>query len=254
MSDGPPSWTTRPSSTTTSRSASTIASSGSCVTRTATASNSARWRRSWARTSRRVRASSAASGSSRSSRRGRVASARARATRWAWPPDSLRGLAPAWSARPRRSSHSAACARASRLGRALAARPERHVVQGGQVREEQVVLEDDADRAGLGRRTLQRRAVQAQTAVGERGQAGEGTQGGGLPGTVRAEQGDDLAGRDAQRHVETEGAALDDEVGVEPVRTVGGPRQGLMGSVILLSSNGRAGPPAPRRTRPAGPD
>ena len=43
----------------------------------------------------RVPASSAASGSSSSSAAGSVARARASATRWAWPPDSARGLAPA---------------------------------------------------------------------------------------------------------------------------------------------------------------
>ena len=41
----------------------------------------------------RVLASRAARGSSSSSSRGSVARARARATRWAWPPDSVRGLA-----------------------------------------------------------------------------------------------------------------------------------------------------------------
>lgn len=49
-----------------------------------------------------------------------------------------------------------------RLGGAVTAWSEGHVVQGRQVGEEQVVLEDDADRACLRRRTLQRRAVQPQ--------------------------------------------------------------------------------------------
>ena len=71
-----------------------------------------------------------------------------------------------------------------RLGRAVAARAEGHVVQGGEVREEQVVLEDDADRAGLRRRTVQRRAVQPQMAAGERGQPGQRAQGGGLARAV----------------------------------------------------------------------
>ncbi len=55
---------------------------------------------------------------------------------------------PRGSARPIRSSHAAARVRASALLAAPAARSEGDVVEGGQVREEQVVLEDDADRAG----------------------------------------------------------------------------------------------------------
>ncbi|GAB3841905.1 hypothetical protein GCM10029963_14000 [Micromonospora andamanensis] len=64
---------------------------------------------------------------------------------------------------------------------ALAARPERDVVQGGQVREEQVVLEDDTDRPLLGRGPqatggiVQVTAGDAEVPVGEGDQAGEGT-------------------------------------------------------------------------------
>ena len=112
---------------------------------------SARWRCSSARVSRRVRASSAASGSSSSSSVGSTASARASATRWACPPDSCRGLRPGvlGQADPVQPARRPA-ARAVAPVDAAAARAERDVVQRGQVREEQVVLEHHADRPALG--------------------------------------------------------------------------------------------------------
>ncbi|GAA2675464.1 hypothetical protein GCM10010400_42370 [Streptomyces aculeolatus] len=58
--------------------------------------------------------------------------------------------------------------------------------------------------------------------VGERDEPGEGTQGGGLAGAVGAQEGDDVAGAGGERHVEPEGAALDDEPGVEPVAAAHG--------------------------------
>ena len=112
-----PACTTRPSSTMTSRSASTIASSGSWVTSTVAPSNDGEVAVA-ARPGRPAgcAASSAASGSSSSSSRGSAASARASATRWACPPESWRGLRPACSASPTRSSQSAARSRASPPG------------------------------------------------------------------------------------------------------------------------------------------
>lgn len=107
------------------------------------------------------------------------------------------------------------------LGRALAAGAEGDVVQGGKVREEQIVLEDHADRTGLGRRTVQRGPVEAQMTAGERGEPGQRAQRGGLPGTVGPEQRDDVTGRGGQRHVESEGTALHDETGVEAVAAYG---------------------------------
>src|SRR5215216_6314540 len=100
-----------------------MASRGSWVTSSRVPSKEARWRRRSRRTSVRVAASRAARGSSRSSSRGSPAMARARATRWAWPPDRARGRAPAWPARPTRSSQPAARRRASALGRPRARSP-----------------------------------------------------------------------------------------------------------------------------------
>ncbi|CAM5437813.1 hypothetical protein SFUMM280S_09567 [Streptomyces fumanus] len=101
------------------------------------------------------------------------------------------------------------------LGGAAAARAERHVVQRAEVREEQVVLEDHADRAGLGGRTVQCGAVQAQVPAGEGLQAGQGAQGRGLAGTVGAEQGHHLTGGRGQGDVQPEAAAVDHQTGVE---------------------------------------
>jgi hypothetical protein len=53
--------------------------------------------------------------------------------------------------------------------------------------------------------------------AGERHEPGERTQGGGLPGTVGTQQGDDVTRGCTQCHVETERSAIDDEPGVEPV-------------------------------------
>ncbi len=61
---------------------------------------------------------------------------------------------------------------------------------------------------------------EAEVPVGERKQTGEGPQRGRLAGAVRPEQSDDLAGADGQRQVESEGATVHDEVGVEH-RTAG---------------------------------
>ena len=89
----------------------------------------------------RVCASSAESGSSRSRTRGSRASARASATRWRSPPESSSGRASASAEIRKRSSSSST--------RAAAA--EGDVRAHGQVREERVLLEDEPDRAALGR-------------------------------------------------------------------------------------------------------
>ncbi len=98
---------------------------------------------------------------------------------------------------------------------ALAAGAEGDVVQGGEVGEEQVVLEDDADGAVLGGCAGQVGAVEAEVAVGEGGEAGEGAQGRGLAGAVGAEEGEDLAGGGGEGDVQTEAGAGHLEVGVQ---------------------------------------
>ena len=84
---------TLPSSSIRMRSASATASDTSCVTTTAVKPLSCQTRSTRSCISMRVSASSAPSGSSSSSNRGWLTSARARATRCFWPPDSTDGQA-----------------------------------------------------------------------------------------------------------------------------------------------------------------
>lgn len=104
------------------------------------------------------------------------------------------------------------------------------------MREQQVVLEDHADRAFLGGgvqplgRVLQDVAVQPQVTGAERQQAGQRAQGGGLPGAVRAEQRDHLAGGGGEGEVQGEGGAVDPQPGVQTGGAgVGGHRRGAPG-------------------------
>ena len=84
---GAASCSSRPALMTPTWSATASASSWSCVTKTAVVPTSSWIRRISSRSCVRTRASSADSGSSSSSTRGRIASARASATRCCWPPD-----------------------------------------------------------------------------------------------------------------------------------------------------------------------
>ena len=80
-----------------------------------------------------------------------MASARASAARWAWPPEILRRLASGRGRRRRRGRATAAPPPvAVGLGGAPRAGAEGHVLQHGEVGEQQVVLEHDADRPLLG--------------------------------------------------------------------------------------------------------
>ena len=102
----------------------------------------------------------------------RSTSARASATRCCWPPESDGRLrAVAYSARPTRSSQSCGSPARGRRGDAAAAQPERHVLEHGEVREQEVVLEHDADAIGArarrsvpgrGRRARRRRSRSAR--------------------------------------------------------------------------------------------
>jgi hypothetical protein len=104
---------------------------------------------------------------------------------------------------------------------AVPAEPEGDVVQSGQVREEQVVLEHDTDRTTLGgylsppSGSVEVLARQGDVAGSQRFQTGERAQRGGLSGAVGPEQGDDLAGGDVQPDVEAEATTINDEVRLE---------------------------------------
>ncbi len=102
---------------------------------------------------------------------------------------------------------------------------------------EQVVLEDDADRTRLRRRTVQLGPVEPEMTVGERDETGEGAQRGRLAGAVGAEEGDHVTGRSRQRHIEAEGTALDHQTGG---KSVGGPAGRADGVLRGLTGVGHA--------------
>ena len=107
------------------------------------------------------------------------------------------------------------------LGGALGPQAERHVLHRAQVREQQVILEHQANRPVL-RRDLdvlggvfQDRAVQHDPAPGQRQQAHQGPQRGRFAGAVRAEQGKHLTRGDGERGVQVEPGQPQLDVGVE---------------------------------------
>ena len=116
---------------------------------TTIAVRSASTRRSVCRSAGSTATSSAAIGSSSSSRRGSAASARATATRWACPPESCDGRAPASSPTPTSSSQRWASARAVGARRTGAAWPEGDVLEGVEVREEQRLLAEQGGTSGV---------------------------------------------------------------------------------------------------------
>ena len=96
------------------------------------------------------------------------------------------------SASSKRSSHPWARARASALLCAASPEPEGDVVERGEPREQQVVLEHEADRPlgggheGAGGGVVEDRAVERDATAVERLEAGDGTQRRGLAGAVGA--------------------------------------------------------------------
>src|SRR3954462_4288200 len=140
-----------------------MASTGSWVTSTVLPGNSARWRRSSARTVSRVRASRADSGSSSSSNGGSGGGAPAKRGGGGRPPGGgapprgrgplglaageLSGAAVAQFVQPDAGEPSDGPVAGLGPPHPPRTQPESHVVDGGQVREEQVVLEDHPEGA-----------------------------------------------------------------------------------------------------------
>ena len=108
-----------------------------------------------------------------------------------------------------------------RLGDAAGAQPEGDVLEGGEVGEQEVVLEDDGDGSAFGAdedvggRIVERFAVELDAAVVDGQQPGEAAEQGALAGTVRTEHGDGLAALGGQVDVEAERAEGADDPGVE---------------------------------------
>ena len=113
----------------------------------------------------------------------------------------------------------------SDLGAALAAgaQPIGHVLDHRHVREEGVVLEDDADIALVGRQMVDAGAVDQHAAAGLADEARDDAQQGGLAAAGGAEQGHDLARLDGERHaVDGDGRAVADREIVDVQGSPGG--------------------------------
>ena len=158
-------------------------------------------RRISARISSRSLASRLDSGSSISTSGGSTTMARAIATRCCWPPDNCPGsLSPCVSSRTSASA-SIHPPRDLRLRPPLRHQAEADVPPHRHVREQRIVLEHHAEAAILRPRLVQPPLVQPDRAVGHLQQTGDAVQRGGLAAAGRAEQGDELAPLDRQRHV-----------------------------------------------------
>ena len=110
-------------------------------------------------------------------------------------------------------------------GAALAARAQAigHVLATRHVREQGVVLEDDADVALVGRQVVDGGAVDPHAAGGLADEAGDDAQQGGLAAAGRTEQGHDLARLDGERHaVDGDGRAVADREVVDVQGAPGG--------------------------------
>ncbi len=174
------------------------ASSWSCVTNTKVMPMS-RWMRfSSSCIWRRSSASSAESGSSSSSAFGSFTSARASATRWRCPPESWWGFRFAKSPRRTISSISRTRRSSSLASAAADARPEGHVVEHGEVREERVALEDGVHRAPVRRHAHHVHAVEAEHAGRHLLEARDHAQHGGLAAARGAEHREELGGADLE--------------------------------------------------------
>ena len=163
-------------------------------------------RGSRSRTRARAPTSSAESGSSSSSSAGSATSARASATRCASPPERSRGRAPARSATPEPLEQEPGAVASLGPRHAARAERERDVLERRQVREQQQVLEHDADRplARAGRATplaasSSDETVEHDRALARRQQPGDRRDERRLAGAVRPEEGDRLAGLGLER-------------------------------------------------------
>ena len=149
----------------------------------------------------RRRRSSAPSGSSSSSARGRLTSARASATRWAWPPESWPGLR--WARWPSWTSSSASATRflTSALCDLLALEAEARRSSRRQVREQRVGLKDGVDVALVGRMVGDLGAAEEHAACGRVLEPADHPQRRGLAAAGWPEHGEEVPARDRQREV-----------------------------------------------------
>ena len=187
-----PTSSRRPKLITPMRSARSKASSWSWVTRMV-AIPSLRWidfrlRRS----STRILASRAPSGSSSSSTSGWYARARARATRCCCPPESWRGMRDAQACQPDQVQQLIPPPAALGCRHLADAQAELDIFGHAHVLEQGVVLEDEAHPALLGGQVGDIAPVQQHPPVVRGGQPGDQAQDGGLPAAAGAEQDEEL--------------------------------------------------------------
>ena len=138
-----------------------------------------------------------------------MASARAIATRWAWPPESWRGLRSASSPMPKRSSQARASASASLRWVPRARGPKATLARARQVREEELPLEDQPHGPVAGRDLQQVDPAEPGVALG-RHQAGQRPHQGRLPGAVGADHRQHLPGAGLERGLHPVGDAHGD--------------------------------------------
>ena len=198
----------------------------------------------------RTRASSADRGSSSSSRPGEVASARARAMRCCWPPESCAGYFGPASGMPTRvsSSFDPLGDRAARL--AAAHQPVADIVGHGEVGKERVGLEDDAE---VALRRRQRRDVPpllADRAGGLRIESGDGAQQGRLAAARGPEEADELALADIERDIAEGGEVAEALLEVADLEVIIRHRK-APAALFLPRSHGGGGPQG-RRGKAAG--
>ena len=191
--------------------------------------------------------SRAAMGSSSSSTSGLAASARATATRWAWPPESSAGRRASSPPASTAASHCRADSRAVCPGDTGAAWPERHVFQGAEVREQQRLLREEYGaavvRGGPGGGTAveveQHLSVDFGTAGIGPQQSGNDVEQGGLPGPVGAEHRHGFPRREVQPDVESPGTH--GRLHVEAHRTSPNPLSRMRADIPLARGDGGPG-------------
>ena len=151
------------------------------------------------RVSSRSLRSSADSGSSSSSTRGRLASARASATRWRWPPESWSRLARAEAFELDQRQHLADARRDLGLRHAVLLETEGDVALDRQVRKQRIALEHHVDRPPVRRHAGDILAVQQDAAFARLLETREHPQQRGLAAARGPEQREEFAFEDVQR-------------------------------------------------------
>ena len=185
--------------------------------------------------------SSAPSGSSRSRTAGRLISARASATRCAWPARDLRRLARLEARELDEGEHLPDPGLHLAVLDALATQPEGDVLVDRQVRKERVVLEDRVDVPPVGRQPRHVLAMELDQSGRRLFEAADHPQGGRLAAAGGTEEAEELGIFDLEVDV------VDGDHITELLDDVGQPDLDRHGRVALLLTKRDAFPPFPTR-------